>query len=142
MRNNSLQSWGTSEIPWCGYADDLVLYLLSLEGLQKYIELLEEIFSVFGLVINNTKTETIILNADVVLPSIAKLRGVDLKIVSIFRYLGAYINCKEPNTGDSEINQRIQLACVKFAELSNILQNFRINYELAFCFQTVLFALV
>ena len=72
MRNNSLQSWGTSEIPWCGYADDLVLYLLSLEGFQKYIELLEEIFSVFGLVINNTKTETIILNADVVLPSIAK----------------------------------------------------------------------
>ena len=103
---------------------------------------LGEIFSVFGLTINNTKTETMILNADVVLPSIAKLRGVDLKNVSMFRYLGAYINCQEPNTGDSEINQRIQLACVKFAELSNILQNFHINYELAFCFQTVLFALV
>ena len=54
-----------------------------------------------------------ILNADVVLPSIAKLRGVDLKNVSMFRYLGAYINCKEPNTGDSEINQRIQLAWSK-----------------------------
>ena len=22
MRNNGLQSWGTSEIPWSGYADD------------------------------------------------------------------------------------------------------------------------
>lgn len=127
MRNNGLQSWGTSEIPWSGYADDLVLYLLSLEGLQKCVELLDEIFSVFGLTINNTKTETMILNADVVLPSIAKLRGVDLKNVSMFRYLGAYINCQEPNTGDSEINQRIQLACVKFAELSNLLQNFHIN---------------
>ena len=122
MRKNGLQTWGTSEIPWSGYADDL-----SLEGLQKCIELLDEIFSVFGLTINNTKTETMILNADVVLPSITKLRGVDLKNVSMFRYLGAYINCKEPNTGDSEINQRIQLACAKFAELSNLLQNFHIN---------------
>ena len=59
--------------------------------------------------------------------SIANLRGVDLKNVIIFRYLGAYINCQEPNTGDSEVNQRIQLACVKFAELSNLLQNFHIN---------------
>ena len=68
-----------------------------------------------------------ILDADVVLPSIAKLRGVDLKNVSMFRYLGADINCPEPYTGDSEINQRIQLACVKFAELSNLLQTFHIN---------------
>ena len=42
-------------------------------------------------------------------------------------HLGAYINCPEPSTGDSEINQRIQLACGKFAELSNLLQNFHIN---------------
>ena len=66
-----------------------------------------------------------ILNADVILPSIAKLKGADLKNVSMFRYLRAYINCQELNTG--EINQRIQLACVKFAELSNLLQNFHIN---------------
>ena len=32
-----------------------------------------------------------------------------------------------PSTGDSEINQRIQLPCGKFAELSNLLQNFHIN---------------
>ena len=134
MRNNSLQSWGTSEIPWCGYADDLVLYLLSLEGLQKYIELLEEIFSVFGLVINNTKTETIILNADVVLPSIAKLRGVDLKIVSIFRYLGAYINCQQPHTGEGEINQRFQFACNNFLNYPTFCKTFTSICELAFCF--------
>ena len=66
-----------------------------------------------------------ILNSDVILPSIAKLKGADLKNVSMFRYLRAYINCQELNTG--EINQRIQLACVKFAELSNLLQNFHIN---------------
>ena len=127
MRDKKQRSWGTSEIPWSGYADDLVLYLLSLEGLQKSIQLLDEIFTCFGLAINNSKTETMILNVDEIPTSIANLRGVDLKNVSIFRYLGAYINCHEPSTGDSEINQRIQLACGKFAELSNLLQNFHIN---------------
>ena len=33
----------------------------------------------------------------------------------------------EPNTGDSEINQRIQLSQSKFAEMLNLLQNFSIN---------------
>ena len=127
MRDRNQRSWGTSEIPWSGYADDLVLYLLSLEGLQKSIQLLDEIFTCFGLAINNSKTETMILNVDKIPTSIANLRGVDLKNVSIFRYLGAYINCHEPSTGHSEINQRIQLACGKFAELSNLLKNFHIN---------------
>ena len=122
MRDRNQRSWGTSEISWSGYADDLVLYLLSLEGLQKSIQLLDEIFTCFGLAINNSKTETMILNVDEIPTSIA-----NLKDVSIFRYLGAYINCHEPSTGDSEINQRIQLACGKFAELSNLLQNFHIN---------------
>ena len=68
-----------------------------------------------------------VLNVDEIPTSIENLRGVDLKNVSIFRYLGAYINCHEPSTGDSEKNQRIQLACGKFAELSNLLQNCHIN---------------
>ena len=68
-----------------------------------------------------------VLNVDKIPTSIANLRGVDLKNVSVFRYLGAYINCHEPSTGDSEINQRIQLACGKFAELLNLLQNFHIS---------------
>ena len=37
MRENNQRSWGISVIPWSGYADDLVLYLLSCEGLQKSI---------------------------------------------------------------------------------------------------------
>ena len=127
MRESNQQSWGTSEIPWSGYADDLVLYLLSREGLQKSIEFLDKVFSCFGLAINTTKTERMVLNVDDIPTTIANLRGTDLRNVSIFRYLGAYINCLEPSTGDSEVNQRIQLACSKFAELSNLLQNFHIN---------------
>ena len=75
MRNNDLRSWGTSILPWSGYADDLVLFLFFF----------------------------------------------------IFKYLGANIDAIQPSTGDSEINHRIQLACIKFAEMSNLLQNFHIN---------------
>ena len=52
-----------------------MLYLLSLEGLQKSIQLLDEIFTCFGLAINNSKTETMILNVDEIPTSIANLRG-------------------------------------------------------------------
>ena len=62
-----------------------------------------------------------VLNVDELPTSIANVRDVDLKNVSIFRYLGAYIYCQEPSTGDNEINQRLQVACGKFAELLNIL---------------------
>ena len=50
-----------------------------------------------------------------------------LKNVVEFRYLGSVIKYDEPNTGDSEINQRIQLSQSKFAEMLNLLQNFSIN---------------
>ena len=45
----------------------------------------------------------------------------------LFKYLGCFIHQEEPNTGESEINHRIQLATAKFAEMSNLLQNFQIN---------------
>ena len=128
MREKNEKSWGLSSVCWSGYADDLVLYLKSMEGLKKCIKILDEIFTRFGLAINNTKTETMILNAANDVPkSIVSLRGLELKNVTIFKYLGAYIDSQQPNTGDSEINNRIQLACIKFAELSNLLQNFHIN---------------
>ena len=104
----------------------MVFYLQSLEGLRKCIELLDVIFTCFGLAINNTKTETMILNADEVPKSIANFRDIEDKNFAVFRYLGAYINSQQHNTGDSEVNNRIQLACVKFAELSNLLQNFHV----------------
>ena len=84
----------------------------------------------FGLTINITKTETMILNfkQNVDYPSsIVILKKKELKIVQEFKYLGSYLNYNEPNTGDTEVNHRIQLARLKFAEMSNVLQNFSIN---------------
>ena len=64
MCNNDLKYWRSTIIPWSGYTDDLVIYLQSLESLQKATELIDDIFTKFGISINKTKTETMILNVD------------------------------------------------------------------------------
>ena len=40
-----------------------------------------------------------------------------------FKYLGSYISQNEPNTGDIEINHRIQMAYAKFATMTNLPQS-------------------
>lgn len=52
----------------------------------------------------------------------------------LFNYLGAYVDATQPATGDSEINHRIQLAYIKFAEMSNLLQNFHVNLSVRMTF--------
>ena len=59
--------------------------------------------------------------------SIVNLNGRDLINVPEFNYLGAYLRYDQPNTGERELNHRIQLATAKFAQKSNVLQNFSIN---------------
>ena len=129
LRERGKKLNGKSLLEWCGYADDLVLFVNTQASLQRTIEILDNLFSKFGLSINATKTETMIINfAEEVYPeSIVTLRGTPLKNVKEFRYLGACIRFDEPNTGDIEINQRIQMSQSKFAEMSNLLQNFSIN---------------
>jgi len=74
------------------------------------------------------------VNTDQATDSIVSLRGINLKNVAMFKYLGAYIDSKQPSTGDSAINHRIKLSCVKFAELSNFLQNFHVNFRTCISF--------
>ena len=130
MRTTDTKLWGSSLLSWCGYADDLVLFLLSRLGLQNASNLLNTVFSKFGLSINVNKTETMIINhsTEIDYPSsIVNLNGRDLTNVSEFKYLGAYLHYDQPNTGERELNHRIQLATAKFAQMSNVLQNFSIN---------------
>ena len=132
MRENNSNTWGSSLLRWSGYADDLVLFLLSIIGLQNASNLLNAIFSKFGLSINVNKTETMILNhpIDTDYPStIIKINDRDLKNVSEFKYLGSYVHYNQPNTGEKELNYRIQLATVKFAQKSKVLQNFSIHLQ-------------
>jgi len=69
-----------------------------------------------------------VLNTEEPTESIVTLKNVELKNMSLFNYLGAFIDATQPNTGESEMNHRIQLACIKFSEISNLLQNFHINH--------------
>ena len=130
MRVDNLNLWGSSLLRWCGYADDLVLFLLSVLGLQNASNLLDAVFSRFGLSINLNKTETMILNhsSEATYPStIININNSELNNVSDFKYLGSYIQYNQPNTGERELNHRIQLATAKFAQMSRVLQNFSIN---------------
>ena len=131
MRTKKTATDATAQLPWIGYADDLVLFLLDIESLKVATELLNEIFESFGLKINKLKTETMILNHHVIgndyPTSIISLGDTPLKNVADFTYLGSNINNEEPSTGDGEINNRIQIATSKFNEMSNLLQNHRIN---------------
>lgn len=131
MRNNNRTTFGTKRIPWNGYADDLILFLLTRTDLQKSTNLMDETFTKFRLTINVQKTESTILNhpPDEYPKLIIKLRNTALKNVENFAYLGGYILFDQPNTGDPEINHRIQLVVSKFADLSNLLQNMRINLK-------------
>ena len=127
MRQNNDKLWGSSTFPWCGYADDLILFMIDPNSLQKATNLLDKIFTKFGLKINESKTETMILNhmfLEGECPeSIIRIRNAPLQNTTDFKYLGSYISQNEPNTGDVEINHRIQMAQMKFASLSNLLQN-------------------
>ena len=131
MRNDNKKLWGLSTFPWCGYADDLILFLLDQNSLQNASTLLDQVFTSFGLCINEKKTETMILNhacLETDYPdSIITLRDVPLQNSVEFKYLGSYISQDQPNTGDSEISHRIQMALAKFASMSNLLQNFHIH---------------
>ncbi|XP_066935519.1 uncharacterized protein [Clytia hemisphaerica] len=134
MRASGIRTWGEATLSWCGYADDIVLFLLSLEGISAATELLDLTFTAFGLTINVSKTETMTINQEQHLDSIISLREEQLKNVKEFKYLGAVLNHLQPNTGEAELNQRIQLAIVKFAQMSNLLQNFQINLRVRIFF--------
>ena len=133
LRHSNLSLRGTSILPWCGYADDLILFLEDKPGLQHATSLLNQVFRSFGLSINVSKTETMILNHKFLQEpgeypdSIIHLMDTPLKNVKTFKYLGSYLHYDEPSTGETELNHRIQLANAKFAEMMNLLQNHRIN---------------
>ena len=62
MRNKDIQTSGVTELPWIGYADDLVLFFTDIESIKSGSELLNQVFKDFGLLVNKLKTETMVLN--------------------------------------------------------------------------------
>ena len=125
---------GSHFADWSGYADDLELFFVSAEDLQKGLVLLHEIFIKFGLSINIKKTKTMIFNFELVKEkyvnmcypeSIVELDNIAVENVVTFRYLGDEIKHDEPSTGDAEMNLRISLAQAKFYEIIKNLTSHR-----------------
>ena len=100
-------SCGDLLVPWCGYADDLILFILDIHLLQRATTILDEVFTNYGFCINVSKTEIMILKhmllEDEYPNTIISLRTVPLQ----FKYNGSFISQNKPNTKDIEINHRI-----------------------------------
>ncbi len=80
-----------------GYADDVGIHDWTREGLQKKMIQLFEVFTLFGLRINISKTETMIWNwrddLDGPYPNtIINIKNVYINNVSNFKYLGVWMN--------------------------------------------------
>ena len=93
--------------------------MLNIHLLQRATTILDELFTNYGLCINVSKTETMILNhmllEDEYHDTRNSLLNVPLQNSTEFKQLGSYISQNEPNTRDIEVNHRIQIAYTKFA---------------------------
>ena len=83
MRNENVKFYRSSTVHWCSYADDLILLMLDIHLLQRATTILDEVFTNYGLCINVSKTETMILNhmliEDECPDTIISLRNVPLQ---------------------------------------------------------------
>ena len=133
MRNENVKFSGSFSVPWCSYADDLILLMLDIHLLQRATTILDKVFTNYGLCINVSKTETIILNhmlLEYKYPDIIiSLYNVPLPSSTEFKYLDSYISQNVPNTGNIEINHPIQMSYAKFATMANLLQNSKIHLK-------------
>ena len=114
-------------------ADDLILFMLDIHSLQRATTILDEVLTKYGLCINVSKTKTMILKhmllEDVYPDTIISVRNVSHQNSTEFKYLGSYISQNKPNTGDIEINHRIQIAYAKFTIMNNLLPNSKIQHK-------------
>ena len=130
------RSSGVTEHLWVGFADDTTLFLESVEDMQAAMKILVDIFDRYRLILNEDKTETMIFDPHIdaesdYLKNLIEINGFQIKNVQKFRFLGSHVHIKlnEVSTGEHEINIRLEAAKCKFAELENLLTNFKIKLE-------------
>ena len=63
MLNENVKLWGSSMVPWCGYTDDLILFMQDIHLMQRATTIFDEVFTNYGLCINVSKTESMSLNS-------------------------------------------------------------------------------
>ena len=136
MHNENIKLWGSSTVPWCGYADDLILcdshsFIAEWTTTIRATTILDKVFTNYGFCINVSKTEAMVLNhmllEDEYPDTIISLRNVPLQNWTEFKYLFSCISQSEHSTGDTEINHRIQMEYAKFATMA------KTKNQLKFC---------
>ena len=88
---------GTCNDDDCGYADDLGVICWNLSYLQGCMDALVKVFEEYGLTLNISKTETMILNHQITPEenypdSIIKINGKNIDNNTDFKYLGVWMN--------------------------------------------------
>ena len=119
---------GTKVLPWSGYADDIILFLIDRHGLETATDLLNQTFQQFGLRINLVKTETMVANHSSLgnepyPETLMTLDDIPLTNTEQFKYLGSQVHQNQPNTGDAEIDHRIESARIGFMNHAQLLKN-------------------
>ena len=84
------------------YADDIALLCTNVDELAEIVKIYDDTFTRFGLKISTGKTETMAFNVPEEIkskPSLISTRGVALKNVRTFKYLGHMItyNDEDPS---------------------------------------------
>lgn len=121
----------------CGYADDLAAVAWTPGDLQTIINILCQVFSEFGLTINLSKTETMILNWDNSLEeqypeSIISINDIPVKNSASFKYLGVWFSCDTVSIGKDELNHRVNSAHNAFSEHRKLLTNMHIRLSTSY----------
>ena len=92
---------------------------------------MNKVFKRFGLIINETKTKTMLLNfqetEENYPKTIAQLNNSEIENVKIFQYLGGKISFNQQNTGDDEITSRIDMAETAYHKHQKKFQNHKIK---------------
>ena len=128
--DTNIETLGINLVDWIGYADDIVLCFETRDLLQKAVDVLSDTFKRFNLNINVSKTKTMIINNNDALneypTSICSLEDKRIDNVKVFRYLGGNIKYNEQNTGDEEVELRLESGEAKFYALSKKFFNHKI----------------
>ena len=104
------------------FADDTVLIANTEKDLQDLVNKINKESKIYGLLLNKTKTYTMVLSKKKEIPKYSiEIDGVELEQVRQFNYLGSILtSCGRSKV---EIDRRIGQAKSAFGNMTNILSN-------------------
>ena len=119
---------GTEMIRWILYADDVVLFCVSVQDAENILTIINNTCTRFGLTISFGKTKTQVFNDPSLaeIPSLFTVDGNVVENVQKFTYLGQLFTTKE---SACYTDLRISCAIGKFNELRKVLCDFNVNLK-------------